>query len=72
MEGGGMNISDDPIVEMVRTKLLLRSRAGISKYGTTLMRDDLTRLDWLIHLQEELLDAANYVEVLIRSETEST
>ncbi len=58
----------DPIVESVRTKLLLRSQVGIKKYGTTLARDDLSMLDWLIHTQEEMLDAANYLECLIQDE----
>jgi hypothetical protein len=59
-----MPVSPDPIVEAVRTRLLARSRVGIEKYGTTLMREDLNRADWLRHLQEELLDAALYLERL--------
>ncbi len=52
----------DPIVENVRKKLLDRSQVGIAKYGVGLNREDLTELEWLIHHQEELLDAANYTE----------
>ena len=37
---------------------------GFKKYGTTTMRDDLGIIDWLQHLQEELCDAAVYVEAL--------
>lgn len=48
----------------VRATLLARSEAGFRKYGTTTDRVDLTLLDWLQHLQEELLDAAVYVERL--------
>ena len=59
----------DPIVEAVRAKLLARSQAGMLKYGVTLARKDLSRLDWLNHLQQELLDAANYVQVLIEAES---
>ena len=44
--------------------LLLRAEAGKEKYGTTLERKDLEDKAWLQHLQEELLDAANYIEVL--------
>ena len=58
----------DPIVEAVRAKFHQRSQAGIAKYGTMLTRTDLSRLDWLRHLQEELLDGANYLEVLIQAE----
>jgi len=28
-------------------------------------RDDLSEIDWLIHLQEEVLDAAVYLEKII-------
>lgn len=51
----------DPIVEMLRTELLDRSRKGIAKYGVTLERGDLDVYQWLQHLKEELLDAALYV-----------
>jgi len=40
----------DPIVEAVRTRLLARSLIGIEKYKKTLMRDDLSRAEWLRHL----------------------
>ena len=56
----------DPIVESVREKLLTRSKAGIEKYGTRLDRKDLNTIDWLIHAQEEALDLANYLEILIQ------
>ena len=55
----------DPIVESVRAKLLARSQAGLAKYGVGLNRTDLTNLQWLQHLQDELLDAANYAERLM-------
>lgn len=53
---------EDPIVLKVMAKYYERSQAGIEKYGTTLMRDDLKLTDWLTHLQEELLDATLYLE----------
>jgi len=55
----------DPVVEQVRQKLLERSQRGILKYGTTLERPDLYLVDWLTHLQEEMLDAANYLQCCI-------
>ena len=58
----------DPIVESVRAKLLSRSQVGLSKYGVGLDRQDLSRLDWLRHAQDEVLDLANYLEVLIQNE----
>jgi len=52
----------DPIVEKVIERLRSRSKIGIKKYGTTL---DKSKDDFLEHLLEELLDAANYVQKLI-------
>ena len=52
----------DPIVEAVRDDLLQRSQVGISKYGVTLARDDLSLRDWLQHAYEETLDQANYLK----------
>jgi len=54
----------DKIVEQVTDKFTERSSVGFSKYGTTLERDDLSLLDWLNHLQEELMDATLYIEKL--------
>jgi len=59
------NILIDNIVEAVREKLRIRSNIGINKYGKTLDRYDLSRLDWLRHAQEEALDFALYIEKLI-------
>jgi hypothetical protein len=58
----------DPIVEAVRFKLLSRSQTGMYKYGVGLDRQDLSRLNWLRHAQEEAMDLANYLEVLIQQE----
>lgn len=58
----------DRHVESVRRKMLERSQAGLNKYGTSLERNDLSRLDWLRHAQEEAMDLANYLEVLIAEE----
>lgn len=54
----------DNVVESVVSKFRKRSRVGIEKYGTTLDRIDLSTLDWITHLQEELMDAILYVERL--------
>jgi|TARA_R100001377_G_C3149669_1_gene95819 hypothetical protein len=54
----------DPIIEKVVDKLVSRSDVGYKKYGVTLNGDTSSLLTWLVHLQEELLDAANYVEKL--------
>lgn len=54
----------DSIVESVITQFKARSRVGIDKYGVTLDRTDLNTLEWLKHLQEELMDATLYIEKL--------
>lgn len=54
----------DPIVESVIDKYAERSRVGIAKYGKTLEQNDLSALEWLNHLQEELMDATLYIERL--------
>lgn len=54
----------DKIVERVIDAFKKRSERGLEKYGTTLDRNDLTHLEWLQHLQEELMDATLYIEKL--------
>tara|TARA_Y100001970_G_scaffold246557_1_gene314602 strand:+ start:2170 stop:2451 length:282 start_codon:yes stop_codon:yes gene_type:complete len=55
---------NDTIVSSVIQKYLERSRIGKEKYGTTLDREDLDKIQWLVHLQEELMDATLYIEKL--------
>ena len=54
----------DTIVESVIEQFKQRSEAGINKYGVTLDRTDLTRLEWLQHAQEEAMDMILYLEKL--------
>ena len=54
----------DTIVESVIEQFKQRSKTGINKYGVTLDREDLNTLQWLQHLQEELMDATLYVQKL--------
>ena len=54
----------DKYVQSVIEKFEQRSQTGIKKYNTTLEREDLDFLDWLNHLQEELMDATLYIEKL--------
>ena len=54
----------DPILMKLMTKYYERSEMGIKKYGTTLENNTLPLLDWLNHLQEELMDATLYIEKL--------
>lgn len=54
----------DSVVESVLDKFKQRSEEGIKKYGVTMDRKDLNGLEWLNHLQEELMDATLYIEKL--------
>ncbi len=54
----------DKNVTSVIDQLYAREQAGLNKYGTNTERTDLTTLEWLQHLQEELLDGAVYIERL--------
>jgi hypothetical protein len=64
----------DKIIERVISKITSRSDVGFSKYGVTMHDDNNTTLDgWLNHLQEELMDAVNYIEktrMVLREEIE--
>mgnify|MGYP003647718171 FL=1 len=54
----------DSIVESVIRSYKQRSDVGIRKYNKTMDRNDLSTLEWLQHLQEELMDATLYLEKL--------
>ena len=54
----------DSIVESVIGQYRERSEVGIKKYNNTMDRKDLSNLDWLTHLQQELMDATLYIEKL--------
>jgi len=56
------------IEEEVCFKILKRSEIGKAKYGVTMERQDLSRLEWLKHAQEEAMDLAVYLEKLINEE----
>ena len=58
------NEIQDSIVNSVVNRFKERSNVGIAKYGVTLDREDLSTLQWLQHLQEELFDASLYIEKL--------
>lgn len=60
-----IGVSPDNHVESVRNRLLERSIVGLEKYGVTTERDDVPIVGWMRHAQEEALDMAVYLEVLI-------
>jgi hypothetical protein len=52
----------DPNVDAVIDKHIDRAEAGLAKYGVDTTRPDVDLRGWLEHLQQELLDAAVYIE----------
>ena len=54
----------DRNVEEVVAQLRWRAEKGLQKYGVTTERKDLSVIEWLQHLQEELMDASVYIEKL--------
>jgi len=52
----------DPVVERVVDKFISRSDVGYKKYGITLNDDPSKIIEWLNHLQEELMDAVLYLQ----------
>jgi len=55
-------LKNDPVVDQVIDGYRQRSAKGISKYGTTLEKNNTD--DFLQHLQEELMDAVLYIQKL--------
>ncbi len=59
-DGVGVDMNVARVSEM----LYNRMEKGYTKYGVTTERKDLNTIEWLQHLQEELLDGAVYIERL--------
>jgi len=52
----------DSIVTSVINKIQNRAKIGFDKYGTDMDRIDVSLEEWIIHCQEELMDAMIYLE----------
>ena len=57
-----MSKVNDKIINRVIDKIQKRAEAGYKKYGVGLDKDEQSLDTWLNHLQEELMDAVNYIE----------
>ena len=53
------------VLQIVIAELKVREERGLSKYGTTMDRKDLTTKEWLQHAYEEALDLSLYLKKLI-------
>lgn len=52
----------DPVIEAVRSDLLIRQQYGYKKYGSTLAENPASHREKLQHAYEEVLDLANYLK----------
>ena len=59
----------DKLVKRVMDKMALRANQGLIKYGNTMEETTKTKIEWLKETQEELLDAAVYLEKCIEDES---
>lgn len=56
------------IEDEVCKKMQSRAAVGKDKYGVTMETASLSKLEWLIHAQEEAMDLAVYLQKLIELE----
>lgn len=57
---------DDPIIKSVLVKIRKRSRSGMEKFGKTMAKNNKPLEEWILDTQEELFDAANYLERILQ------
>jgi hypothetical protein len=56
------------IEDKVCEKIQKRASVGLKKYGVSMEDEQLSRLKWLIHAQQEAMDLAIYLQKLIEIE----
>ncbi len=54
--------AEDENVNKVVRAYFTRADAGMNRYGVTTSANPLDLIEWLTHLQEELMDATIYIE----------
>ena len=54
----------DSVVDTILNKFVDRAEMGFAKYNNTLDRRDISKLGWINHAQEELMDGILYLERL--------
>ncbi|MGJ3203697.1 hypothetical protein [Geobacillus thermoleovorans] len=57
-------LNKNPILRNVQKLLETQTEKGIQKYGTTVVPSHYTFVEWLEHLQQEMIDSIVYCEVL--------
>jgi hypothetical protein len=58
------DFTPDSVVDAILNKFVDRAEMGFKKYNNTLDRKDLSKLEWINHAQEELMDGILYLERL--------
>jgi hypothetical protein len=58
------SFTPDSVVDSILNKFVDRAELGFKKYNNTLDRNDLSKLDWINHAQDELMDGILYLEKL--------
>ena len=66
MSGLDMSRREDEVCKKIQG----RAAVGKDKYGVTMETAPLSKLEWLIHAQEEAMDLAVYLQKLIELEEE--
>ena len=56
------------IEDEVCKKIQSRAEVGKKKYGVTMETAPLTKIEWLIHAQQEAMDLAVYLQKIIEME----
>ena len=54
----------DSVVYSILNNFVDRAEMGFTKYNNTLDRKDLSKLEWINHAQEELMDGILYLQKL--------
>ena len=63
---GQLDYKKDLTIENVLNKIKYRADAGMIKYGVSMFSNPAGLRTWLVNTQEELLDAAAYIERTIQ------
>lgn len=60
-----MKYTNDEVTNRVIRKIIDRQKAGFEEYGSTLANNKSDIIRWLKDIQEELIDASQYIEKII-------
>ena len=58
------DFTPDSVVDAILNKFVDRAEMGFKKYSNTLDRKDLSKVEWINHAQEELMDGILYLQRL--------